>query len=479
VQFHREAIAPTPPQHEEFYSRNEMQDIFNKFDTDHSGEIDAKELGEALSAFGINHTKKQLAKLMAMFDVDGNGTVSFNEFLFFFAGQKKSMSLRGLMRKSMGSFAPPSHDNSTSSAFAPPSPDTSNRSTLQHLWHRPSTPEISQGLSASDVRRRPSEAIRRGMLGSFEAEHIDVLLADSGVRWISPEYIVALARHCEKTGEPYPRCQDLPKEAFVRPVRRPYAVSHAWLSSEHPDPNGLHMKILAKKVQHNGLKADDAIFLDFLSMPQKDKYGFRTEKDTETFKKALKSLNDVYALCHGIIIHQIPSSDPSIVPYLERGWCFFEVSVALITGRLVDDSEFTRHMKETFQPALVEMMESKNMDAFMKWWRGHLEKKAFTCRAEDLDRVTNLFRFVVKNHSRIHGLYTNATNCIEAGTGDNPQLEDKMDTRSTGSGSSRHSSFSESDEDLNSTFTSSCLSETKEDLNSSFTRTFTRSAMIY
>ena len=66
---------------------DEMKEAFKAFDTDNSGQIDAKELGYVLRSLGMNPTKKEIQKMLATADADGNGSVSLKEFIILMTSQ--------------------------------------------------------------------------------------------------------------------------------------------------------------------------------------------------------------------------------------------------------------------------------------------------------------------------------------------------------------------------------------------------------
>lgn len=61
-------------------SEGRLDAIFDLVDTDKSGEIDQDELFAALKAAGIKVTKRDFAYMMQKIDLDGNGTVSRDEW---------------------------------------------------------------------------------------------------------------------------------------------------------------------------------------------------------------------------------------------------------------------------------------------------------------------------------------------------------------------------------------------------------------
>ncbi|KAJ0975996.1 hypothetical protein J5N97_017961 [Dioscorea zingiberensis] len=61
--------------------RKEIKEAFDLFDTDGSGNIDAKELHVAMRALGFEMTEEQITEMIADVDKDGSGAIDFDEFL--------------------------------------------------------------------------------------------------------------------------------------------------------------------------------------------------------------------------------------------------------------------------------------------------------------------------------------------------------------------------------------------------------------
>merc|ERR1711936_419746 len=59
----------------------EFKEAFDEFDTDKSGTISPEELLGVLRAMGQNPTGDELLNLVLEVDIDGNGTIEFDEFL--------------------------------------------------------------------------------------------------------------------------------------------------------------------------------------------------------------------------------------------------------------------------------------------------------------------------------------------------------------------------------------------------------------
>ncbi len=59
----------------------EFRKVFNNWDKDKNGQISLPELRAALNACGGIFTEQEIQELMKVGDVDGNGMLSFKEFL--------------------------------------------------------------------------------------------------------------------------------------------------------------------------------------------------------------------------------------------------------------------------------------------------------------------------------------------------------------------------------------------------------------
>merc|ERR1711907_399935 len=84
--------------------RDEFKAVFDVFDTDGGGSIDAKELGVAMGALGKTPNKHELEDMIAEVDEDKNGTIEFNEFLTLMAKDSKELDDPEELRESMKVF---------------------------------------------------------------------------------------------------------------------------------------------------------------------------------------------------------------------------------------------------------------------------------------------------------------------------------------------------------------------------------------
>lgn len=73
--------------------QREIQTLFEEVDVDKSRFIDKNELGQALMKVGVNPTLQELDEYIAKFDRDGDGKISYGEFLYIFQDKLKSEML--------------------------------------------------------------------------------------------------------------------------------------------------------------------------------------------------------------------------------------------------------------------------------------------------------------------------------------------------------------------------------------------------
>ena len=61
---------------------NQFRFFFDLFDKDSSGTITTKELGTVMRNLGQNPSEEELREMIKEIDLDGNGVIDFNEFLY-------------------------------------------------------------------------------------------------------------------------------------------------------------------------------------------------------------------------------------------------------------------------------------------------------------------------------------------------------------------------------------------------------------
>ena len=95
-----------------------------------------------------------------------------------------------------------------------------------------------------------------------------------------------------------PRRQEVPDAAFCpaseasellsRGDRSIAALSHGWLTAEHPDPRGMTLAALKQYLRAPSGGSATAVFVDYLSLPQKDVDGQRTDEEGEAPQETCK-----------------------------------------------------------------------------------------------------------------------------------------------------------------------------------------------
>lgn len=82
----RREKASTKKQRMTAEEKAQLKTVFDLFDADGGGSIDALEMKTVMKALGFNITKQQVEQMIAEIDIDGNGTVDFQEFLELLEG---------------------------------------------------------------------------------------------------------------------------------------------------------------------------------------------------------------------------------------------------------------------------------------------------------------------------------------------------------------------------------------------------------
>ena len=171
-----------------------------------------------------------------------------------------------------------------------------------------------------------------------EGKELNRLLATGTLRLISIEWLLAQPEEWIAC-----RRQDLPPEAFLSAdeaatalaARAIAVLSYRWLTAAHPDPDAFHLRAVRHALRtlrddpkHQGLAA---LFMDYLSCPQKDAAGHRTEAENRVFKLCIQHMGSLYASPRTLVLQhkQLPANFPAEQPtYDQSGWCNFEQAVA-------------------------------------------------------------------------------------------------------------------------------------------------------
>ena len=168
------------------------------------------------------------------------------------------------------------------------------------------------------------------LVGFYVRDQVDsrrqrVELKAAKIRWVK----VNSFKKWNEQRKCIPRFQDLEEHDYVEGCEAwsftawllgtRYVVSHAWITSEHPDPDCVQLTALLREItkcnrwkfwkQFTG--SYDVVFFDFASLPQNGPRGAkRNDEEKRLFKKALAGMNLLYGhrLFRVLIILDTPSS---------------------------------------------------------------------------------------------------------------------------------------------------------------------------
>lgn len=162
--------------------------------------------------------------------------------------------------------------------------------------------------------------------------------------------------------------------------------------------------MLVDQLEAVGAEDDDAVFFDFLSVPQHDgqdaelqrleKEGkwpapgehpaVRTVHEEASFKKALSAMGTIYSIANvPVIILPMENEVDAGRDYISRGWCFLEYSLALSFGTIAN-AEFSPEVQRLKD--IVVDMDVTTIEGF----RSAFKKTHFT-HSGDQEVVLRLF----------------------------------------------------------------------------------------
>ena len=160
-------------------------------------------------------------------------------------------------------------------------------------------------------------------------------LRDGTVRLVNVRWLLAHAGTL--SGSEGIAChQDLPPEAFLPPAEAHTllengvggsvaALSYGWLSAAHPDPYAFHLRAVTSWLSKH--PTVEAIFWDWLSLPQKRPKVGRTAEEQQRFLLSLEVMLHLYASPRVVVMQHknMPiRPDLNTRPYEKRGWCLVE-----------------------------------------------------------------------------------------------------------------------------------------------------------
>jgi len=120
----------------------------------------------------------------------------------------------------------------------------------------------------------------------------------------------------------------------------PIAVSHRWLSEDHPDPHGLHFQELLTLGEKMGLLDCQTFFIDYCSLPQSP----RTPEEDVLFSSELAEANRYYEKSTVILVEDVDDYDT-------RAWCMFELIPESIRNAILNKDAVEGKLKEAFELA--------------------------------------------------------------------------------------------------------------------------------
>lgn len=161
----------------------------------------------------------------------------------------------------------------------------------------------------------------------FEALHSnDVALVKS--LWIveaSKTKGNVLAMRQQLPADAFWKCKEIftPSGSFFRTV---VSISHAWLTYEHPDPEGRNLQTIARCLTFLSEKYGDmAIYWDWCSLYQAP----RSQEEQTSFKRALSDAHVWWMSSHTFkLLLTVEPEGSEALPYLDRGWPNFEREIS-------------------------------------------------------------------------------------------------------------------------------------------------------
>mmetsp|Transcript_116896 Transcript_116896/g.261135 ORF Transcript_116896/g.261135 Transcript_116896/m.261135 type:complete len:751 (-) Transcript_116896:63-2315(-) len=202
-----------------------------------------------------------------------------------------------------------------------------------------------------------------------------------------------------------PRRQELPQDAIWdveelmrdveeqnRPTPQILSISYSWLSREHPDPDGFHMRtfcpLLKHFARHMKLGVENlAVFIDWCSLPQHP----RSSQEDVSFQRALEHVHLWYT--HWLTEVWLATGTPKgVVPYKDRGWTSFEraVSNMIIPIESVLDLGLLRPGWRSWGQVVKDCRARRRPPAVPETFVAELQRKAFT-KGSDRSFVTRRY----------------------------------------------------------------------------------------
>jgi len=121
---------------------DEYKEIFSFFDRDGGGTITTVELGQVMRTFGWTPTEGELQELINEIDQDGNGCISFNEFVWLMTREIHDTDIEEEIREAFRVFDREGHGFITT---------TDLTTVLQTLGEKLTTEETEELINEADI----------------------------------------------------------------------------------------------------------------------------------------------------------------------------------------------------------------------------------------------------------------------------------------------------------------------------------------
>lgn len=204
--------------------------------------------------------------------------------------------------------------------------------------------------------RLPEPPLSRGSVAGLDSDLGDFFeyVREAEIAFVHARHLRQLAAAKARL----PGRRDLPDGSFAilhypwdLPDEGIFCVSHAWLTEHHPDPRGAQLAELVAELDGLGVSDTALVFCDYCSLHQQNSAKSKSEESRLSEKekalsleKALGGMEKLFSQGPGcgtacdfggckVVVLPNTSYGP---PFFDRGWCFFELSVATNAGRVVN-----------------------------------------------------------------------------------------------------------------------------------------------
>lgn len=120
----------------------ELREAFSLFDKDGDGDISTKELGTVMRSLGQNPSDEELEDMVREVDVDGNGTIDFDEFLQMMSRKMKETDTEEEIKEAFKIF------DKDSNGFISPS---ELKNVMNHLGEKLTDEEVEEMIKEADL----------------------------------------------------------------------------------------------------------------------------------------------------------------------------------------------------------------------------------------------------------------------------------------------------------------------------------------